>query len=147
MEFVLEQMSKRLSIPAHELELFLSETRLQLSEELSDRNISVASILEIRKVVTLSSNNNGSSSDLQISSETVKDDGKIALKCQTKDRKSTLILRLGMQEKMAVLMKKYSDEKKIPLKKLKFMFDGEELGRNETPETLDLEGDECIDIY
>ena len=44
-------------------------------------------------------------------------------------------------------MKKYASEKGLDVSKLKFMLDGEKLDASSTPEELDLEGGECIDVY
>eukprot|EP00088_Acartia_fossae_P019936 TRINITY_DN2166_c0_g1_i13.p1 TRINITY_DN2166_c0_g1~~TRINITY_DN2166_c0_g1_i13.p1 ORF type:complete len:421 (+),score=109.42 TRINITY_DN2166_c0_g1_i13:47-1264(+) len=71
----------------------------------------------------------------------------IELKVQTKDRKGSVNIKIRMFEKMEELMNKYSQIKNIDLTKLKFFFDGEALDPEETAETLDLEGGECIDVH
>ena len=48
---------------------------------------------------------------------------------------------------MSVLMHKYAEEKQLNLDKLRFMFDGELLSADSTPFSLDLEDEECIDVY
>ena len=56
-------------------------------------------------------------------------------------------LVIGLAEKFSVVMKQYAEQQGVALKSLKFVFDGEVVSPNETPEDLDLEGDECIDVF
>lgn len=44
-------------------------------------------------------------------------------------------------------MEKYAKEKKVDVRTLNFHFDGEKLDPRDTPDNLDLDGDECIDVY
>ena len=48
---------------------------------------------------------------------------------------------------MKVLMDSYSRIKHVELNSLLFEFDGDLLTGMESPETLELEGGECIDVY
>ena len=48
---------------------------------------------------------------------------------------------------MKVLMDSYAKMKKVKLSSLAFEFDGDLLNAMETPQTLELEGGECIDVY
>ena len=141
---VLERISERLSIPASQLKLYLSDlvSSLSSSEVLSAYDVSLTSILEVRRTVAAPCNDKSSKA---LSEAPV--DPRISLKCQTHDRKSTVMIKMKADEKMRILMKRYSEEKKVPLKKLKFKFDGENLDPNATPDSLDLEGGECIDVY
>ena len=45
------------------------------------------------------------------------------------------------------LMEAYARKKNLILTNLKFKLDGEILDPNDTPQMLDLEGGECIDVY
>ena len=56
-------------------------------------------------------------------------------------------LVIGLAEKFSVVMRQYAEQRGVALKDLKFIFDGEVVSPNETPEDLDLEGDECIDVF
>lgn len=76
-----------------------------------------------------------------------KNSDSICFKVQNADRKGALNIYISRYDKMIVLMHKYADEKKVSLEKLKFYFDGEVLDPKETPVNLDLDGDECIDVY
>ena len=54
---------------------------------------------------------------------------------------------IGLAERFSVVMKQYADQRGADLKSLRFVFDGEIVSPNETPGDLDLEGDECIDVF
>ena len=71
----------------------------------------------------------------------------IEIKFRTKDRKSEVKLVIGLAERFSVVMKQYADQRGADLKSLRFVFDGEIVSPNETPEDLELEGDECIDVF
>jgi hypothetical protein len=43
-------------------------------------------------------------------------------------------------------MTKYAEQCEIGIEKLKFSFDGDTINPSDTPEDLDLEGDEMIDL-
>ena len=44
-------------------------------------------------------------------------------------------------------MMQYAEWRGVALQGLKFVFDGEIVNPNETPDDLDLEGEECIDVF
>ena len=71
----------------------------------------------------------------------------IPLKVQNSERKGAVTIYIGQKSKMLELMHRYAEEKNLKLKELCFKFDGETLDPNDTPETLDLEGNECIDVF
>lgn len=76
-----------------------------------------------------------------------KDPSSILLRVQNSDRKGSVNISLGLKETMSVLMHKYAEEKQLNMKKLQFWFDGEVLNPRSTPNSLDMEGGECIDVY
>lgn len=49
-------------------------------------------------------------------------------------------------EKISVLMSKVSEDLKIPTSEFLLKFDGDPLLPDQTPESLDMEGEECIDL-
>lgn len=75
------------------------------------------------------------------------DSNSISLKIQTTNRKIVDILTISKYDKLSILMQKYSTLRGIPLEKLKFKFDGDNLNPSDTPIDLDLEGEECIDAF
>ncbi|XP_043232800.1 uncharacterized protein CG4449-like [Amphibalanus amphitrite] len=75
------------------------------------------------------------------------DPNSIELKVQSAERRGAVTVRLGRTEPMSVLMERYARQKGAELAKLRFRFDGEALDPSDTPETLDLEGGECVDVH
>ncbi|CAL4154822.1 unnamed protein product, partial [Meganyctiphanes norvegica] len=71
----------------------------------------------------------------------------IELKVQNANNKGSLKVYISKYDKMAILMHKYAEEFGKSVKQFKFMFDGEVLKSDDTPESLDLDGGECIDAY
>lgn len=47
---------------------------------------------------------------------------------------------------MQDIMKRYAEQRDIPLEQLIFDFDGERLSGDETPAELDMESESCIDV-
>ncbi|KAF0301650.1 NFATC2-interacting protein [Amphibalanus amphitrite] len=75
------------------------------------------------------------------------DPDSIELKVQSAERRGAVTVRLARTEPMSVLMERYARQKGAELAKLRFRFDGEALDPSDTPETLDLEGGECVDVH
>ncbi|XP_066966878.1 uncharacterized protein [Macrobrachium rosenbergii] len=73
--------------------------------------------------------------------------GTIPLKVQNSDKKGVVTIFIRPDAKMKELMHRYAEEKNIPVEELRFSFDGETLNPNDTPKSLDLEGNECVDVY
>ncbi|XP_042888965.1 hepatoma-derived growth factor-related protein 2-like [Penaeus japonicus] len=73
--------------------------------------------------------------------------GNIRLKVQNASKKGVVTIHINRYDKMQVLMQRYAEEKKVDLSALRFHFDGEKLDPSDTPDNLDLDGDECIDVY
>ncbi len=71
----------------------------------------------------------------------------IEVKFRTKDRRSEVRIVIGQAEQMVVAMKEYAAKKGVPVASLNFVFDGEPLSPKVTPEELELEGGECIDVH
>jgi len=79
--------------------------------------------------------------------ETLHDDDLIELKVQTKGGRSSDLVTIRKMEPMKVLMKKFCDVKLWKLSDLKFFFDGDLISPEDTPESLEFEGGECIDVF
>lgn len=77
----------------------------------------------------------------------VVDKDSITIKLQTKDHKKSLSISIKKTQKIKVLLMKCAEQLKVPEDKIKFQFDGEEVELTETPDSLDLEGGECFDMY
>lgn len=71
----------------------------------------------------------------------------IQVKLQTKEKRNEQILKIKPSEKFRSMMEKYAAMTKSDISKIKFFFDGEEIDPDSTPDDLELEGGECIDVY
>ena len=133
-------------------DLFAAEQGLKSAEELSfrfkDKNLrrddtaeglemDVMSIIEVQRRVQSQEND----------SEDDEEENFIELNLRTKDKKSTITLKIKRTDKMEILMEKYAEQTKTNVGSSRFIFDGEDLDPDETPESLDLDGGECIDVH
>ncbi|XP_022115350.2 uncharacterized protein LOC110993401 [Pieris rapae] len=70
----------------------------------------------------------------------------IELKFQCQNVKKPFIIRVQKEDKFQTAMLKCSEYFEKPFKTLKFVFDGDAIQGSMTPEELELEGGECIDV-
>ncbi|CAK5073795.1 unnamed protein product [Meloidogyne enterolobii] len=70
----------------------------------------------------------------------------IRIKYQQKGKRP-IAAKILKTAKFARLKEIFCQENGIPLDKVQFIFDSVRVGDNETAETLDLEDDDCIDVY
>jgi hypothetical protein len=57
------------------------------------------------------------------------------------------MLKMRPTDKFQVLMESYAKATQTDLRQIKFFFDGERLDPEETPESLDFEDGEIVDVY
>jgi len=69
-----------------------------------------------------------------------------AVKLKVRDSTGVTKFRLGYTEPFRKLFDKYCTHLKVSKTSVKFVFDGDELDLDETPETLDVEDDDIIDV-
>nr|CAW30927.1 hypothetical protein [Papilio dardanus] len=70
----------------------------------------------------------------------------IKIKFQCQNIKKPLEVTVEANDKLSLAMIKCAEHLEMPLNKLKFIFDGDSITGNMTPEELELEGGECIDV-
>ncbi|XP_013136618.1 PREDICTED: uncharacterized protein CG4449 [Papilio polytes] len=70
----------------------------------------------------------------------------IQIKFQCQNTKKPLEVSVQPSDKLSLAMIKCAEHLEMPLNKLKFVFDGDSVTGTMTPEELDLEGGECIDV-
>nr|CAD7194029.1 unnamed protein product [Timema douglasi] len=71
----------------------------------------------------------------------------LELKVQRKGVKRPMMVRIKKTDQMIVLMVQCAEQLNLPLDKLKFSFDGEDVNKSDTPAYLELEGGECVDLF
>ena len=57
------------------------------------------------------------------------------------------VLQLKRKTKMSKLMNAFCQRRGIPLASVRFLFDGERIGEQQTPAELDMEDGDTIDVY
>nr|XP_015904359.1 NFATC2-interacting protein [Parasteatoda tepidariorum] len=78
--------------------------------------------------------------------ENMNNSNTLLLKMQSNDTRKKTEIRAHKLEKFLEVMKKYADQRKLPLENLTFEFDGEVIQPDETPVDLDMESGSCIDV-
>lgn len=85
-------------------------------------------------------------SSVNVDSESQANPDSLKLFIQRKGVKEKHAVYTSPHEKISVLMCKLSEDLKIPTSAFLLKFDGDPLLPDQTPESLDMEGDECIDL-
>ncbi|KAJ8707008.1 hypothetical protein PYW08_011142 [Mythimna loreyi] len=70
----------------------------------------------------------------------------LKLKFQCQNKKKPFETTLRPQDKLALAMMKCAEHLETPIERLKFYFDGDLITSKTTPQDLELEGGECIDV-
>ncbi|XP_069938090.1 NFATC2-interacting protein-like [Cherax quadricarinatus] len=136
--YVYQELAERFRVSVSQI--VLSHKDKVISSELcpKDLNLTIADLIEGGIQSQACTNN----------SEILENDPHcICIKVQNADRKGVVNINMNRYDKMIVLMQKYANEKCVNMDKLKFCFDGEILNPNDTPDSLDLDGGECIDVF
>lgn len=74
------------------------------------------------------------------------DENSIEIKVQGKEPDSKKTFRILKTDQLEKLMTAYCEYRKLPRSRIKFLFDGEDLKGGETPEQLDMEHEDVIDV-
>ncbi|EGI68958.1 PREDICTED: uncharacterized protein CG4449 isoform X2 [Acromyrmex echinatior] len=69
------------------------------------------------------------------------------IKVQTANKKQSLTIRLKKDEPFKTLFANCAEQLGVKENNLKLYFDGEQINPSDTPESLDLEGEACIDLH
>ncbi|XP_018371428.1 PREDICTED: uncharacterized protein CG4449 isoform X2 [Trachymyrmex cornetzi] len=69
------------------------------------------------------------------------------IKVQTANKKQSLIIPLKKDEPFKTLFANCAEQLGVKENNLKLYFDGEQINPSDTPESLDLEGEACIDLH
>lgn len=135
-DIIFKHFAETENVPEDRLLFTIQERILTQSDTPDSLNVNAASIIEggvlseEKQVITTLKSANAD---------------KVELKVQMKDRKHPLKIYLRLTDTMNILMYQCAEELKVPSSTLKFYFDGDLIKPNDTPESLQLEGGECID--
>lgn len=80
-------------------------------------------------------------------SEDKNDDNTCSIKIQTANKKQSLTILLQRKQQFKVLLASCAEQLGIKENNLKLYFDGEQISLTDTPESLDLEEEACIDLH
>ncbi|XP_071636815.1 DNA repair protein Rad60 isoform X1 [Temnothorax longispinosus] len=69
------------------------------------------------------------------------------IKVQTANKKQSLTIPLKKDEQFKRLFANCAEQLNVKEEDLKFYFDGEQISPTDTPESLDLEGEACVDLH
>uniref|UniRef100_A0A0A9WEQ9 Ubiquitin-like domain-containing protein n=1 Tax=Lygus hesperus TaxID=30085 RepID=A0A0A9WEQ9_LYGHE len=72
---------------------------------------------------------------------------KLHIKCLVKDRKKPLDYYLSPRQNLQALLETLAKDLEVPLSCLKIKFDGDVVNAKDTPQSLDLDGGECFDVF
>lgn len=139
MSKVYQDLSKEEKVSESKIILTFNNSKVSYNDTPSSLNLQVYDFLEGG---VLSESTNFS----ELPSEDFKNDNcTVVIKFQDSQKK-TIKLALNKNDKIKVGMIKYSEQLEIPLKNIKFFFDGELLDSAENPQSLGLENDDIIDV-
>lgn len=74
-------------------------------------------------------------------------DNEIKFHILQKNVKHPLIMSIKKTDKMQILYIKLSEKLSLDINSFTLYFDGEKIKNSDTIESLDLEGDECIELF
>lgn len=75
------------------------------------------------------------------------DDGVVTFRIKQKDVKRPIIMEFKKSEKMIILYIKLSEKLGFDLDSFTLEFDGDKIKHSDTMKSLDLEGDECFELF
>ncbi|KAL6259830.1 hypothetical protein P5V15_009741 [Pogonomyrmex californicus] len=81
-----------------------------------------------------------------LSKDESNDEDACIIKIQTANKKQSLTISLKKNERFEALFANCAKQLKVKESNLKLYFDGEQISPNDTPESLDLEGEACVDL-
>ncbi|KAK7872747.1 hypothetical protein R5R35_011880 [Gryllus longicercus] len=136
---VFEELASKENVPVDKILLILRD-RIFISKDDSPESLNISVVDLIEGGITKEAHKNISNRN-----ETKKN--LLEFKCVLKDRKKPLLVSIRKSDSMHCLMEKASELLECSLEKLKFKFEGEELEGRATPEELELEGGEVIEVF
>lgn len=128
---IFNKLAKKEKVEKSRLLVTLGDRRIFPSDTPTGINLSIADILECVIVHRRLAPH-------------VKDTIKIQMQGPFERRKVTFTM--GKDEPLQAIMQEYADKNKTDVKKLQFLFDGENLLPTSTPKSQDLDNGDCIDV-
>ncbi|GLH06645.1 Uncharacterized protein GBIM_12119 [Gryllus bimaculatus] len=136
---VFEELASKENVPVDKILLILRD-KIFISKDDSPESLNISVVDLIEGGITKEAHKN-------ISNRKETKKNLLEFKCVLKDRKKPLLVSIRKSDSMHCLMEKASELLECSLEKLKFKFEGEELEGRATPEELELEGGEVIEVF
>jgi len=154
---VYDQMASAEGVVAEDVRLTLrdSTTIVRPGDTFGDHNLTICDIVEcvvVRKGAAASTSTTPGEEEAGQAPPTIPDGEKnpheISLNIQSPSSKTGQFtaVRISRRAAMKALMEEFAANQSLSVEKLKFFFDGERIDANSTPEELDMEDDDCIDV-
>jgi len=83
----------------------------------------------------------------KLSEDKSNDEDICTIKVQTANKKQSLTIPLKKDERFKALFVNCAEQLGLKESNLKLYFDGEQINPTDTPESLDLEGEACVDLH
>jgi len=132
---IISQLAAEEGVTEDKIMLSLSDTNILGYDTPSSIHLSVADIIECVVV------------DAPVADkEEENEENTIEVKFQGNDPDSKKTFKASKTDPLEKLMAAYCEFRKLPRSRLKFSFDGDELKGGETPEQLDMENEDVIDV-
>lgn len=170
---IFEQFAKEEGVDVSQIRLLLNEVPLKTTDTPASKNISVIDVIGMLQSILInerkmcyvikcetfripSNNNNCVNScfaEAGVSKKVVEEalpppveeENTCTIKVQT-GPKNFILSIIRMDESFASVYAKCAKENNCPESNVKLLFDGEEVDRNDTPESLDIEDEACFDL-
>merc|ERR1711874_393779 len=127
---VMDDVAVVVGATAGHVVLYKDQEIVKREDTVAGLGLSIVSVLEARQRVDIDENT-----------------GAVEVKLQTSDRRATVMVKMKPVDSVQSLMEVFEQKTGHKMDTFRFMFDGEELRKEETAESLELEGGECIDVF
>lgn len=132
---IISQLAAQEGVTEDKIMLSLSDINILGYDTPISTRLSVADIIECVVV------------DVPVADQELEDEeNTIEIKVQGNDPDSKKTFKTTKTDALDKLMEAYCEFRKLPRSRLKFLFDGDELKGSETPEQLDMESEDVIDV-
>ena len=137
---IFNELAKKHSVNADSLSLSFTDTQknfqtLKPMDTPSSVNLSVADIIDCVVVQSTTQDESFENSDNIVS-----------IKVQGSDSKSVKLFKVLKNGPLGKMMQQYADFRQVPLSKLKFSFDGETMTSEQSPDDLDMDDENVVDV-
>nr|XP_018898378.1 PREDICTED: NFATC2-interacting protein isoform X1 [Bemisia tabaci] len=143
---IFEHFAKEENVPESRIQLCLDQKILKPDDTPDSLNLKISDILDggiLNEETSDVPVTNGSNPAPVFHEESA---DSIPIKIIRKDIREPLIIKIKKTDKMMILIVKVGEELNLKQGEFKLFFDGEAVDPEDSPDSLDLEGNECFDL-